>query len=119
MGLSKAYDPLPHDLMVTKLGAYDLPKESLQLISDYLSYSKQSMKTGSKLNDCANIIQGIPRNSILGPLLFNIFIIDVALAVEKSDIYHFPDNFEQDMRNVLYRIKINSLSEIQFMILGK
>ena len=37
MGLSKAYDCLPHDLMVAKLEAYGLAKESLQLISDYLS----------------------------------------------------------------------------------
>ena len=37
MDLSKAYDCLPHDLMVAKLEAYGLAKESLQLISDYLS----------------------------------------------------------------------------------
>ena len=40
MDLSKAYDCLPHDLMVAKLEAYDLAKESLQLISYYLSYRK-------------------------------------------------------------------------------
>ena len=37
MDLSKAYDYLPHDLMVAKVEAYDISKESLQLISDYLS----------------------------------------------------------------------------------
>ena len=41
MDLSKAYDCLPHDLMVTKLEAYSLAKGNLQLISDYLSYGKQ------------------------------------------------------------------------------
>ena len=44
MDLSKAYDCLPRDLMVAKLEAYGLAKESLQLISDYLSYRKQRTK---------------------------------------------------------------------------
>ena len=44
MNLSKAYDCLPHDLMVAKLEAYGITKESLQLISDYLSYCKKRKK---------------------------------------------------------------------------
>ena len=51
MDLSKAYDCLPHDLMVAKLEAYGLAKESLQLISDYLSYRKQRTKTDSAESD--------------------------------------------------------------------
>ena len=47
MNFSKAYDCLPHDLMVAKLETYSLAKESLQLISGYLSYRKQRTKTGS------------------------------------------------------------------------
>ena len=68
MGLSKAYDCLPHDLMVAKLEAYGISKESLQLISDYLSYCKQRTKIGSPYSDWANVIRGIPQGSILGPL---------------------------------------------------
>ena len=83
MDLSKAYDCLPHDLMVAKLEAYGLAKESLQLISDYLSYRKQRTKIGSTYSDWANVIHGIPQGSILGPLLFNIFVNDIFLVVEK------------------------------------
>ena len=67
MDLSKAYDCLPYDLMVAKLEAYGLAKESLQLISDYLSYRKQRTKNGCAFSDWANIIRGIPQGSILGP----------------------------------------------------
>ena len=86
MDLSKAYDCLPHDLMVAKLEAYGLAKESLQLISDYLSYRKQRTKIGSAYSDWANVIHGIPQGSILRPLLFNIFINDIFPVVQKSDI---------------------------------
>ena len=65
MDLSKAYDCLPHDLMVAKLEAYNLAKEGLQLISDYLSYRKQGSNIGSAYSDWwANVICRIPQGSI-------------------------------------------------------
>ena len=57
MDLSKAYDCLPHDLMVAKLETYGLAKENLQLISDYLSYRKQMTKIGSAYRDWVIIIR--------------------------------------------------------------
>ena len=60
MDLSKAYDCLPHDLMVSILDANGLAKESLQLISDYLCYRKQRTKVGSEYSDWANVIRRIP-----------------------------------------------------------
>ena len=139
MDISKDYDFLSHDLMVVKLKAYVISKESLQLISDYLSYLKQRTKIGSAYSDWVNVIRGIPQGSILGSLLFNIFINDIFLVVEKSDICNFADdntlyshgsnlplilnNLEHDMRNLLYWFKINSLKanpkKFQSMVLGK
>ena len=118
MDLSKVYDGLPHDLMVAKLETYGLTKENLQLISNYLSYRKQRTKTGSAYTDWANVIHRIPQGSVLGPLFFNIFINDIFLVVEKSNICNFADdntlysrgsnlplilsNLVHDMRNLLY-----------------
>ena len=92
MDLFKAYDCLPHDLIFAKLEAYGLTKESLQLISDYLSYRKQRTKIGSAYSDWANVIRGITQGSILGPLHFNTFLNDIFIVVEKSDIYNFTDD---------------------------
>ena len=47
MDFSKAYDCLPHDLLIAKLEAYGLHNDSLNLLLDYLSFRKQRTKVGS------------------------------------------------------------------------
>ena len=86
MDVSKAYDCLPHDLMVTKLETYGLAKESLQLISDYLSYRKQKTKISSAYSDWANVIFGIPQGSIW-VLYFSIFLLMIFFLSLKSQTF--------------------------------
>ena len=87
MNLSKAYDCLTYDFLIAKLEAYGPDKPSLNLVSHYLRFRKQRKKIGSSYSDWANATRGIAQRSILGPLLFNIFIKDIFLFVEKPDIY--------------------------------
>ena len=89
MDLSKAYDCLPHDLLITKLEAYGLDVGSLNFQLDYLSLRKHRTKVGSSYSKWSEICQGIPQSSILWPLLFNIFINDIFFFVEKSEICNF------------------------------
>ena len=86
MDLSKAYDCIPHDLLIAKLEAYGLDKTSLHLLRYYLSNRKQRAKNGSSFSDWWYIICGIPQGSIRAPLLLNIFIKDMLFFVLKSDI---------------------------------
>ena len=92
MDLPKAYDCLPPDLLIAKLEAYGLDNGSLKLLLDYFSFRKQRTKVGSTYSKLSKIRRGIPQGSILGPLLFNIFINDIFMIIQQSDICNFAND---------------------------
>ena len=91
MDSSKAYDWLPHDPLIAKFEAYGISKSGLNLLLSYLSNQKQRTKLNSSHSDWYDIIRGVPHGSILGPLIFNLFIYDLFFFLERTNICNFAD----------------------------
>ena len=92
MDLSKAFDCIPHDLIIAKLAAYGFKRETLRLIYSYLKGRKQCVKINNTYSDYNEIISGVPQGSILGPVFLNLSINDLFFFIEKASMHNFADD---------------------------
>ena len=82
--LSKAFGCLSHDILTAKLIAYGLSIAALRLVQNYLSNRKQRTKTNSDFSFWEEILFGVHQGSILGPLLFNIFLCELFFIMNET-----------------------------------
>ena len=92
MGAPPTFDCILHDLLIAKLHVYDLDMLSSKLASSYLSNRKQRLEINDKFSSSEEINFGVPRGSILGPLHFNIFLCNLFLFTNDTDIANYADD---------------------------
>ena len=92
MDLSKAFDTLNHDILLKKLEVYGIRGVTLSWFSDYLSNRQQYVDFNGKSSNLLSINCGVPQGSILGPLLFLLYINDIINSTPFLSFILFADD---------------------------
>ena len=94
LDLNKVFDTFDHSIMLDKLTSLGMNRSAVQWFRSYLTMRTQSVCTKGVVSEPQPISFGVPQGSVLGPLLFIIYINDLPLAVQG-----YTRNRTQDFRH--------------------
>ena len=114
--LRQAFDTVDHHLLLQKLELYGIKNNNLKWFQSYLSNRKQFIKSNNESKNLEIIRCGIPQGSILGPLLFLIFVNDLQKSTKFLDPIMFADDtnlfYSNKDANTLFKIANEELNGI-------
>ena len=113
MDLSKAFDTLNHDLLISKLHAYGFQHDALKLLHSYLSKRWHRTKVSMSFRSWEELIKGVPQESGLGPILFNLYLNYLFYLPDFTEVCNFADDTtfhacDNDLNNLIKRLEHNA-----------